>query len=167
MFSKLEEFFAEWSNESNATKRVIEALSDDSINTRIIPEYRTLGQLSWHIIGTYHEMLSQVGLQFDGPEESGAVPATVSELSNRYSQVCESVKQAMKAQWKDASLFERHNLYGAEWANSITLRVLIQHEVHHRAQMMVLMRLANLRVPGVYGPSREEWAEFGAKAPTL
>jgi hypothetical protein len=27
--------------------------------------------------------------------------------------------------------------------------------------MTVLMRQAGLKVPGVYGPSREEWSQFG------
>jgi uncharacterized damage-inducible protein DinB len=29
--------------------------------------------------------------------------------------------------------------------------------------MTVLMRQADLRVPGIYGPSREEWAAGGAE----
>jgi len=35
------------------------------------------------------------------------------------------------------------------------------HQTHHRAQMTVLMRQAGLKVPGVYGPSREEWSQMG------
>jgi uncharacterized damage-inducible protein DinB len=31
--------------------------------------------------------------------------------------------------------------------------------------MTVLMRQAGLRVPGVYGPSQEEWSQFGMEAP--
>jgi uncharacterized damage-inducible protein DinB len=27
--------------------------------------------------------------------------------------------------------------------------------------MTVLMRQAGLKVPGIYGPSREEWSQFG------
>jgi uncharacterized damage-inducible protein DinB len=46
----------------------------------------------------------------------------------------------------------------------MALRVLIQHEVHHRGQMTVLMRQAGLEVPGVYGPAREEWAACGMPA---
>jgi len=38
---------------------------------------------------------------------------------------------------------------------------LITHQAHHRGQMTVLMRQAGLKVPGVYGPAREEWAAMG------
>ena len=41
------------------------------------------------------------------------------------------------------------------------LSALIRHEAHHRGQMTVLMRQAGLTVPGVYGPSREEWVAYG------
>jgi uncharacterized damage-inducible protein DinB len=47
------------------------------------------------------------------------------------------------------------------------LTVLLRHEIHHRAQMTVLMRQAGLRVPGVYGPSREEWAAMQAQPPAV
>jgi len=35
------------------------------------------------------------------------------------------------------------------------------HQAHHRGQMTVLMRQAGMKVPGVYGPSKEEWSAFG------
>ena len=38
------------------------------------------------------------------------------------------------------------------------------HWSHHRGQMTVLMRQAGLRVPGVYGPAKEDWAAMGAPA---
>ena len=47
----------------------------------------------------------------------------------------------------------------------LTLAVLVRHQAHHRGQMTVLMRQAGLKVPGVYGPAREEWAEFGMQPP--
>jgi hypothetical protein len=33
--------------------------------------------------------------------------------------------------------------------------------------MTVLMRQAGLKVPGVYGPAREEWAGMGMQAPEI
>ena len=52
-------------------------------------------------------------------------------------------------------------MYGEQWANGLTLRLLISHEIHHRGQMFVLMRQAGLRVPDIYGPTREVWIEQG------
>jgi uncharacterized damage-inducible protein DinB len=36
----------------------------------------------------------------------------------------------------------------------------MKHEIHHRAQMTVLMRQAGLKVPGLYGPAKEEWSQY-------
>jgi uncharacterized damage-inducible protein DinB len=40
---------------------------------------------------------------------------------------------------------------------------LVRHLIHHRGQLIVLMREAGLIVPGVYGPSREETAAIRAR----
>jgi uncharacterized damage-inducible protein DinB len=49
----------------------------------------------------------------------------------------------------------------------MTLQILIRHEIHHRAQMTVLMRQAGLKVPGIYGPSRDEWQAMGMTPPEI
>jgi uncharacterized damage-inducible protein DinB len=67
------------------------------------------------------------------------------------------------AKWKDATLMQEKNFYGMMWKLGMMLDILIRHEVHHRGQMTVLMRQAGLKVPGVYGPAKEEWANYGMK----
>jgi len=51
--------------------------------------------------------------------------------------------------------------------NGSLLLFLLQHQSHHRGQMTVLMRQAGLPVPGIYGPAKEEWAQFGLQAPNM
>jgi uncharacterized damage-inducible protein DinB len=41
------------------------------------------------------------------------------------------------------------------------LSIVLSHQTHHRGQMTVLMRQAGVPVPGMYGPSREEWEAMG------
>jgi uncharacterized damage-inducible protein DinB len=55
-------------------------------------------------------------------------------------------------------------MYGQRWKRGFTLTALVEHQIHHRGQMTVLMRQAGLRVPGIYGPAREDWASMGMKA---
>jgi len=62
-------------------------------------------------------------------------------------------------------LLETDNMYGETWPRGVTLFALIAHQAHHRGQMTVLMRQAGLTVPGVYGPSSEEWQAHGMAAP--
>jgi uncharacterized damage-inducible protein DinB len=69
--------------------------------------------------------------------------------------------------WKDETLQVVDDLYGQKWKRGATLLSLIKHEVHHRGQMTVLMRQAGLKVPGIYGPSKEEWPQYGMKEPGI
>ncbi len=58
-------------------------------------------------------------------------------------------------------LSEMIPMYGEQWPRGLALAMLISHETHHRGQMTVLMRQAGVPVPGVSGPSREEWEAMG------
>jgi len=58
-------------------------------------------------------------------------------------------------------------MYGYNWKRGYSLFILIIHQTHHLGQMSVLMRQAGLKVPGIYGPSKEEWAQFGMQEPEV
>jgi uncharacterized damage-inducible protein DinB len=49
-------------------------------------------------------------------------------------------------------------MYGERWRKGTVLSALIKHQAHHRGQLTILMRNEGLTVPGIYGPSKEEWA---------
>jgi uncharacterized damage-inducible protein DinB len=55
-------------------------------------------------------------------------------------------------------------MFGEKWKRGFAFASLLRHQTHHRGQMTVLMRQAGLRVPGVCGPAREEWARLGMPA---
>ncbi|SDD14943.1 Uncharacterized damage-inducible protein DinB (forms a four-helix bundle) [Paenibacillus sp. UNCCL117] len=154
-------FEEEFKTESSSTLKVFRALTDASLAHEVAPGYRTLGELAWHIVTTYHEMLSRTGLRFDSADEHSAQPQTAQELVRAYEQAAQAASEAVRTQWTDSSLVEVSDMYGESWPNGLTLHVLINHEVHHRAQMTILMRQAGLKVPGVYGPSKEEWEAMG------
>jgi uncharacterized damage-inducible protein DinB len=163
MIRTLDEFLSEWGHEVNSTQKVLDVLTDESLDQQINDEYRTLGSLAWHIVTSLHEMLSRTGLVFDGAAHDSAVPLTAKEIADGYRTSSENMIMAMKEQWNDESLKEIDDMYGEKWPKWLTLTIVNKHQIHHRGQLTVLMRLAGLRVPGVYGPSREEWAEMSAE----
>ncbi len=167
MFTTLEAFYQAWEQESRATQRIFDALTDESLKQEVTPRDRTLGRIAWHIVVTVHEMMSKTGLVFDAPEENAPVPASAKTIADSYRQAGDAMIRAIKEQWNDATLHEERDMYGEKWKIGFTLLMLIQHEIHHRGQMTVLMRQAGLTVPGVYGPSRDEWEAMGMKAPAL
>ncbi len=167
MFYTIDNFVGEWKNEAAGTQKILDALTDESLSQEIAPGFRSLRRLAWHLVGTYGEMLPQTGLRFDGPTDHDPIPQTARAIAAAYRQVGEAMIAAVQTQWTDETLAKTSTMYGDEWKNGFTLRLLIQHEVHHRAQMTVLMRQAGLQVPGLYGPSKEEWSGFGMPAPEV
>ena len=164
MFRKVEDFQKAWQYEAEVTGKVLSTLTDVSLAQRVTSEGRTLGFLGWHLTQTLGEMLGLVGLEIEAPEQEANCPSTAVEIAAAYEQAARSVGKEVDEHWTDETLLQEDNMYGETWSRGTTLFYLIAHQAHHRGQMTVLMRQAGLPVPGVYGPSKEEWAAMGAPA---
>jgi uncharacterized damage-inducible protein DinB len=167
MFRTVSDFEKTWTYESEATLKLLRALTDASLAQAVSPEGRTLGRLAWHITGTIGEMAGRTGLEIEGPDDKLPPPATAAEIVAAYEKAARSLLVQVKSRWDDATLSVKDDMYGEKWKRGVTLMALITHQTHHRGQMTVLMRQAGLKVPGVYGPAREEWAAFGMPAPEV
>ena len=162
MLRKIEDFKKDWEYEADATGKILGALTDESLSQKVTPDGRSLGFLAWHLTQTLPEMLGNVGLKIDGPGHDQECPTSASEIASIYEKAAKSVTQEVTSNWNDDTLLQTDAMYGDTWARGVTLFALIAHQAHHRGQMTVLMRQAGLRVPGVYGPAKEEWAAMGA-----
>ena len=165
MFTTLADFEKAWSHESTSTQKLLDTLTDASLQQPVYPGGRTLGRLAWHIAQTLPEMTAKAGLAIAGPGEHEPMPSPAAAIADGYRTASASLVSQLRVQWTDASLAESTEMYGEMWEKGTTLSVLILHEAHHRGQMTVLMRQAGLPVAGVYGPSSEEWGQFGMPAP--
>ncbi|MHB1192078.1 MAG: DinB family protein [Longimicrobiales bacterium] len=164
MFRRVSDFLAVWSYEAEATLKILGVLTDASLVQRFHPNVRTLGRLAWHITQSIPEMGARTGLALAGPGEDDPIPTSAADIAARYREAAESLAREVKSRWNDAELEVEDEMYGERWPRGRTLFVISGHQAHHRAQMMVLMRLAGLPVPGVYGPTKEEWSQFGMPA---
>lgn len=167
MIQSIEEFKKSWSKLSEDTARLLSVLTDKSLSQRITDEHRALGDIAWHIVVSIPEMAERTGLKLDGPKENTPPPDTAGEIKNGYETVSRSLLEQISRNWTDDSLKAEDDMYGQKWTRAFTLKVLMDHEIHHRGQMTVLMRQAGLKVPGLCGPSKEEWAQFNMSAPEL
>lgn len=161
MYRKLEDFLSDWKYESEATLKVFRNLTDQSLANKVKDNVRTAGKLAWHITTSISEMASRTGLNLKSFNEHSEVPSSAKELADTYEQISESFLNEVKNKWNDEKLKEEDDMYGEKWKKGTTLGVIISHQIHHRAQLTVVMRLNDLKVPGIYGPSKEEWAKYG------
>jgi uncharacterized damage-inducible protein DinB len=164
MYRKIEDFQKDWAYETEATIKLFNNLTDDSLNQKVTEGGRTLGYVAWHIVLTLGEMLGHVGLNIDCPAEDAAVPSEAKEIAETFARAARSVSEQVAENWTDETLEIEDEMYGMIWARGTTLSSLINHQAHHRGQATILMRQAGVPVTGVYGPSKEEWQEMGMSA---
>lgn len=167
MFTSIEQFKRLWTKESDNTRKIMAGLSDTSLDQSVAEGHRSLGRIAWHIVSTIPEMAEMLGLSFDGPGKDASLPKTAGEIKESYALVASSLLEQVTKNWSDKTLKIEDDLFGEKWQRGATLRIMIDHEIHHRGQMTVLMRQAGLKVAGLYGPSREEWATYGMKEPKI
>lgn len=161
MYSSIQEFSKDWSFEQKMTIKIFRAIPSEKLTFKLTDESRTIGRLAWHITQTLTEMPKAAGLIDKDPLSGKEMPATTDEIISDFITYSSHLLDALKAEWLDSNLEDNIELYGQTWSKAKVLTVLTKHLIHHRAQLTMLMRAANLVVPGIYGPSREEWSKFG------
>jgi uncharacterized damage-inducible protein DinB len=167
MFTNISSFVHVWSQELEATQKLFKHLTDKSLSHSIAPDRRTLGRLAWHITTTIPEMMNRTGLAIAKPDPEAPVPATAKEIFNSFNDAAIELLEQVQENWTDATLQQEDDMYGEKWKRGSSLMALVLHQVHHRGQMTVVMRQAGLSIPGMYGPTREEWAAFGMEPPKV
>jgi uncharacterized damage-inducible protein DinB len=167
IFRKVEDFLGAWKTESDATRKIFGALTDASLKHAITKDHRDIGRVAWHIICTLPEMANRTGLKVDGPSDKDPIPTKAVDIQKAYDKSAGMLQEQIRQYWKDETLLQVDDMYGEQWARGLTIGILINHEIHHRAQVTMLMRSAGLPVPGVYCPSKEEWVNYGANPPEV
>ncbi len=99
----------------------------------------------------------------ESPLDPNYEPQNVQEIKEAYSKANEMLNNFLTT-LNNETLKQEFDIYGERWSADFLLTALITHQIHHRGQMTVLMRQAGLKVPGIYGPSKEEWVNYGAPA---
>jgi uncharacterized damage-inducible protein DinB len=164
MYRKIEDFQGDWAYETEVTTKLFNNLTDESLNQQVTENGRSLGFLAWHIALTLGEMPKKVGLTIDCPPENANVPTNAKEIAETFEKAAKSIAAEVAKNWTDETLENEDEMYGMTWKRGKTLSILINHQAHHRGQVTVLMRQADVSIVGVYGPAKEEWEAIGMTA---
>lgn len=163
MYRKIEDFVSDWKSEEFFTLKIFSEITDDAKTHKAGDNIRTLGRLAWHITQTLTEMPFRAGIMDTDYLENEPIPESFEKIIDTYKKHSMQLIALLSKNWRDEELNEKIEVYGQQWEKRKILSVLVMHQVHHRGQMTILMRLQNIAVPGTYGPSKEEWRKFGMK----
>jgi uncharacterized damage-inducible protein DinB len=161
VFRRIADFQGQWKYETDATLKMLRALSDRSLAQPVVPGGRTLGFLAWHLTVALPVQMKQAGFPAAGPDGAAPVPGKAADIADAYERAGAALAEVVKKSWSDEKLTDVVSYFGRPMPLGMVLEAVIRHQAHHRGQMTVLMRQAGVPVPGVYGPSREEWVAMG------
>jgi uncharacterized damage-inducible protein DinB len=161
MYRNIEDFIADWKSEEEFTIKIFSSIPEDVKSSKVNDNIRSLERLAWHISQTLTEMPYKAGIIAQDYLEDEPIPANMKEIILIYKKYSGELMNLVAQKWKDEDLTAKVEMYGQQWERRKILSVLVLHQVHHRAQMTTIMRLLHVPVPGIYGPSKEEWSAIG------
>jgi uncharacterized damage-inducible protein DinB len=157
-------YIAEMEQEAVATRRLLERIPADKLAWRPHPKSQTLGQLALHVASTpaiVTGMMAADTLDAAKANFQATQPATVAEIRGKFEESLAGAKTLL-LKWgeRDLSTVWRFQKDGKDLMalpKSAMLRSLVlNHSVHHRGQLTVYLRMLDVPLPSVYGPSADE-----------
>jgi uncharacterized damage-inducible protein DinB len=154
---------AELDQEAQATRRVLERVPEAHLSWKPHPKSMSLGQLALHV-ATVPGMVAGLASQDTIPNPPQFIQAEAATASELIPALDASVKQAraLLGGFDDAAMMEIWRLQSggrdlmAMPRVAVVRAIMLNHWYQHRGQLMVYLRLLNIPVPAVYGPSADE-----------
>lgn len=160
------ELIAEFDREMDSTRKIFAAIpADADFNYAPHPKSMRLGRLAGHISGLAGQWTMSVltgdKLEYGPEHPRPSVPVSKGTLLEGFDrQVAESKAALAKfapAKWDENWKFVSDGHTRIDAAKYFVFRTcVLNHLIHHRAQLGVYLRLLNKPIPGTYGPSADE-----------
>jgi len=156
--------FSDLNSEFVKTKAMLERVPFEHFNWQPHEKSWTLIQLATHIanlprwiVMTIHEP----GLDMSQPFPKRPAPASVEELLDLFDANMEAAVQAvegagiedMQSHW--ALKNGNHEIWSRP-SHEVVREFGITHTAHHRGQLSVYLRMLNIPLPPIYGPTADE-----------
>ena len=153
----------EFEQEMTNTRKLLACVPEDRYSWQPHEKSMTLGRLASHVAELPNwivETLRRTKLEISPGERSFAA-ASNSELMARFDQNVIEGRSAVQASKDDDYWVPWSLVFGGHVAFTMprymVLRtVVLNHLIHHRAQLGTYLRENNIAIPGMYGPSEDD-----------
>src|SRR4051812_6331005 len=155
-------FLQEFENEAGTTRRVLGGAPADKLSWRPHPKSMSLGELALHVAASPAVIAGwccEEETNFTG--DKPPAPASTTDILAAHDKGVDTVKQSltqvgdegMKSMWTakagGATLMTMPK-------QALVRAIVLNHWIHHRGQLSVYLRLLDVAVPSIYGPSADE-----------
>lgn len=159
-----EALHAEMEQEAATTRKVLERIPAEKFDWKPHEKSMGMGQLASHIAEMFSwtkPTLEQPELDFSKFDYKPFVPASSEELVEFFDKSVAEALNILK-NTSDETFFEPWTMRNGEqiyftMPKAVTMRSFVMnHIVHHRGALSVYLRLNDIPVPAMYGPSADE-----------
>ena len=157
-------FIGELKHEAKSTRRILERVPENKFDWKPHEKSMTLGRLASHVAelpGMLNLILTMDELDFAKGHYKPSFAQTPEELMEVFQQKLDEVVTTLQ-DTSDETMQQNFTLRNgahviASIPRTIAVRsIALNHIVHHRGQIAVYLRLLDIPVPGMYGPSADE-----------
>jgi uncharacterized damage-inducible protein DinB len=150
--------------EAATTKRVLERVPSDKLGWKPHPKSMTIGQLAMHVAtvpGGIANIAKVDVFEIDPANFAPRQPESIQEILAALDASVQAAKEylagvseaSLTGPWK-AKVHEREIMAMPRVA--MLRALMLNHWYHHRGQLSVYLRLLDVPVPSIYGPSADE-----------
>jgi uncharacterized damage-inducible protein DinB len=154
----------EFDHEMGTTRRVLERVPEADLSWKPHEKSFSMGQLAGHIanLPTWAMLtIDAEGFDLAGMGPRGVQPASTAEILQKFDTNVKAARARIDQQ-TDAALFAPWSLKNEgqvlfTMPKAAVLRSFVMnHMIHHRGQLSVYLRLRNVPLPSIYGPTADE-----------
>jgi uncharacterized damage-inducible protein DinB len=159
----------EFDEEMANTRKMLERIPDDKLQFTPHKKSWKLERMAGHTV----DMISWIGhtmrvevLEMEPGQYEPFEPKSSRELLERFDANVREARAVLETATDEAL----HKTWTMKWQGkqvmqmprySVLRSVVFNHLIHHRAQVGMYLRMANIAIPGMYGPSADE-PQFGS-----
>lgn len=152
----------ELDQEAKITQRVLERVPEDKLAWKPHPKSFSLGQLALHIAADQGSLARVAAMDnFEVPNFQQAEAKSRKEILEAFAQSQTEAKATLQgmddAHMTGALTLSRGGKVLMSLPRVAFVRsIMLNHIYHHRGQLSVYLRLLDVPVPSIYGPSADE-----------
>lgn len=157
----------EFDAEKASTRRMLEAVPEETFDWRPHAKSFPMRELAGHVaelLSWTSDVLRRERFEVTSenpPENASFKPSSVKEMLEKFeawsararADLAAATDEAMRQEW--VMTWDGHEIIRMPRYQAIR-KWALNHMVHHRGQLALYLRLNDVKVPGVYGPSADD-----------